>query len=93
MNDREKLVKELQTAQQRLGVAKYKLKQQQDVVPDLKVQISKLQQKNDKYREDLKLAYANLENKYLDLRALRRAFKVLEIPNEYKDEFHKVIAQ
>ena len=89
----EQTFKKLKESEQKVGVLTYKLnlrkkdKEQYDTVN------SKKQRLMDAYKDDLKLAYENLEKISADNTALRRVYKLLSVEGKDKENLEVALAK
>jgi len=91
--DRASLVKKLRACEQEIGTLRYKIRQRKDDKSDYNTTTVKLEKTIDDLRDDLKLAYENLETAYQDRKALKRAFSVMTLEDKAQQEFEKAMAK
>ncbi len=93
MDDRAQLVKEVKKLEQQNGVLEHKLKLKKEDKNKYNVIVGKLRKEKDQHRDDLKLAYKNMEEQYRTIIALKRAFKVLTLTGDEKQQFEQALAK
>jgi len=87
-----KLAKEVRVLTQTVGVLKHKARQKQESKEDLEKENNILKSENAQLRDDLHLAYKNLDQKTTDLIVVKKAFKIVELPDADKQDFAQTMA-
>lgn len=87
MNNEEELIKKLSQAHAEIGSLKHKLKIRQNDRSDYNINLGKIKAELENRKDDLKLAYSNLEKMHHDLKALKRAFRILDLIDNEKQDF------
>jgi len=93
LRQKEALIKQLQDAEQKLGVLRHKEKQQKPQREAAASELRQLARKVGELQSDLSLAYKNLERKSADLLILKKAFVLITQDQKSEQEVAEVMAR